>query len=72
MYMLQRACEIQIKAQSCGVELLQIPQDVQDKTLALTREMNRNMRGNQKQLDGSVPWPALLRRLDRLSPGFRN
>lgn len=72
MYMLQRACEIQVRAQSCGVELEEVPQAVLDKTIALTRDMNRNMGGVTKNLDGSVPWPALLRRLDRLMPGYRD
>lgn len=72
MYMLQRSCEVQIKAQSSGAELIHIPQEVEDKTVAMTVAMNSAMRGNSKHLDGSVPWPALLRRLDRLSPGYRD
>lgn len=71
MYMLQRTCEIQIKAQSSGAELIRIPQEVEANTIAMTVQMNANMRGNRKHLDGSVPWLALLRRLDRQSPGFR-
>lgn len=71
MYMLQRACEIQVKAQSCGVELIHVPPEIEDRTVALTVDMNSRMRGNRKQLDGSVPWPALLRRLDRQSPGYQ-
>jgi ribulose-5-phosphate 4-epimerase/fuculose-1-phosphate aldolase len=71
MFMLQRSCEIQVRAQSCGVELEHIPQAVLDKTIALTREMNKNMGGVTKNLDGAVPWPALLRRLDRVMPGYR-
>lgn len=72
MYMLQRACEVQVKAQSCGVELTHISPEIEEKTVALTVAMNDSMRGNRKHLDGSAPWPALLRRLDRLSPGFRD
>ena len=72
MYMLQRTCEIQLRAQSSGVELEEIPQAVLDKTIAMTREMNQNMGGVVKNLDGDVPWPALLRRLDRVMPGYRD
>jgi ribulose-5-phosphate 4-epimerase/fuculose-1-phosphate aldolase len=72
MYMLQRACEVQVKAQSCGVPLIHISPEIEQSTVAMTVEMNSSMRGNRKQLDGSVPWPALLRRLDRVSPGFRD
>lgn len=71
MYMLQRACEVQVKAQSCGVPLTHISSDIEQNTVAMTVAMNNSMRGNRKQLDGSVPWPALLRRLDNVSPGFR-
>lgn len=72
MYMLQRTCEIQLRAQSAGVELTEIPQEVLDKTIGLAREMNQKMGGVRKNLDGSVPWPALLRRLDQVSPGYRD
>ena len=71
MYMLQRSCEVQIRAQSSGAELIHISPEIEANTVAMTVEMNSAMRGNRKHLDGSVPWPALLRRLDRQSPGFR-
>jgi ribulose-5-phosphate 4-epimerase/fuculose-1-phosphate aldolase len=72
MYMLQRACEVQVKAQSCGAPLIHIPDEIEQSTREMTAEMNISMRGRRTQLDGSVPWPALLRRLDRVSPGFRD
>jgi ribulose-5-phosphate 4-epimerase/fuculose-1-phosphate aldolase len=66
MYTLQRACEIQVKAQSCGKEMIGVSTQAEAQSLALTSEVNRN---GQPQ-DGSLAWPALLRRLDRLSPGY--
>src|SRR5690606_33248527 len=72
MYMLQRSCEVQVRSQSCGVPLKRIPQEVLDKTIAMTRAMNRDMGGVTKNLDGAVPWPALLRRLDKVMPGYRD
>lgn len=72
MYMLQRSCEVQVRSQSCGVSLKRIPQEVLDKTIAMTRAMNRDMGGVTKNLDGAVPWPALLRRLDKVMPGYRD
>ena len=72
MYMLQRACEVQVRALSCGVELIDIPSQVEHSTIEMTVAMNQRMRGNSKQLDGSLAWPALLRRLERQSPGFRD
>lgn len=72
MYMLQRSCEVQVRAQSCGVPLKQIPQAVLDRTIAMTREMNQSMGRVTKNLDGAIPWPALLRRLDKLMPGYQD
>jgi ribulose-5-phosphate 4-epimerase/fuculose-1-phosphate aldolase len=72
MYLFQRTCEVQLKAQSAGVELVLVPQDVVDKTIRLTTEMNHPGQGSKKVLDGDLPWQALLRRLDRLAPGFRD
>lgn len=71
MYMLQRSCEIQIKAQSSGAELEHVSPEVEAKTLQMIEETNFRMRGTRKHLDGMLPWPALLRRLDRINPGFR-
>ena len=70
MYMLQRSCEAQLRAQSSGAKLTPIPQEVLDKTIRLTREMNLKMGGTVKNLDGAIPWPALLRRLDKVMPGY--
>lgn len=71
MYFLQRACEIQLRAQASGAELVQIPPEVEANTVAMTAAMNR-ARGQDTHLDGAVPWPALLRRLDRIDPGYRH
>ena len=61
-----------MKAQSCGVPLIHIAPEIEQNTIAMTVAMNDSARGNRKQLDGSLPWPALLRRLDRVSPGYNN
>lgn len=71
MYFLQRTCEIQLRAQSSGAELILIPPEVEQKTLELTWAMNQE-RGSNQMLNGALPWPALLRRLDRIDPGYRN
>lgn len=61
MYFLERACAMQIAAQA-GAKL-RIPQDhVQD-------VVEQQSRGMGKAADMLV-WPALRRRLDRLSPGY--
>ena len=63
MYVFQTACEIQIAAQSGGGALVQIdPRIVEGIGHAL------KVQGAQ----GSLIWPALLRKLDRIDPGYRN
>ncbi|HMN46691.1 MAG TPA: class II aldolase/adducin family protein [Povalibacter sp.] len=65
MYTFQRACEIQVLAQGNGAELLQIPTSVLDTVPAYSRAV---MRG----AGSSLTWPALLRKLDKIDPGYRN
>jgi ribulose-5-phosphate 4-epimerase/fuculose-1-phosphate aldolase len=63
MYAFQATCEIQIAAQSGGGDLVRIdPRVVEAIGHAL----------KVQGLEGSLVWPALLRRLDRLDPSFRN
>ncbi len=63
IHVLQRACEIQIMAQSGGAALTPIP----DQVMA---DVADNVRKATRGMGGSLVWPALLRRLNRLSPGF--
>ncbi|MCI0701191.1 MAG: class II aldolase/adducin family protein [Planctomycetia bacterium] len=62
MYLLQRACEIQLLAQAGG-ELVSVDSriigGVKENVMAVTRG-----------LGGSLAWPGLLRKLDRLNPGY--
>lgn len=63
MYNLQRACEIQLLAQAGGGDLVpvdpRIVGGVKESVAAVTRG-----------LGGALAWPGLLRKLDRLSPGY--
>lgn len=65
MYVLQRACEIQLMAQSTGKELVSIPAPI--------------LAGIQAQADqvthaagGLLAWPGILRKLERLDPSFKH
>ena len=63
MYAFQSTCEIQIAAQSGGGTLVRIdPRIIEGIGHAL------KVQGAQ----GSLIWPALLRRLDRIDPDYRN
>jgi ribulose-5-phosphate 4-epimerase/fuculose-1-phosphate aldolase len=65
MFNLQRACEIQVMAQGSGAELIHIPQAVLDTVPEYVRAVTRNA-------GGALVWPALLRRMDRIDPSYRN
>jgi hypothetical protein len=63
MYFLESTCQIQISTQAGG-ELNLVPQTVLD-------GVQTAMRLQQAQGSaGQLAWPALLRRLDRLNPGY--
>jgi ribulose-5-phosphate 4-epimerase/fuculose-1-phosphate aldolase len=66
MFILQRACEIQVIAQSGGAELIQIPQQILDGAKAMLAGVMKNPTG----MGGALPWPALLRKLDQQMPGY--
>ncbi len=64
MYFLECACQIQISAQAGG-EITQVPQKVLDGvSTAVKLQQSNNVSA------GALAWPALLRRLDRLNPGY--
>jgi ribulose-5-phosphate 4-epimerase/fuculose-1-phosphate aldolase len=65
IYALERACRAQILAQSGGVPLIRVSESI----LAGVKEMaEKATRG----LGGQIAWPALLRKLDRVDPSFRD
>ena len=65
MYILERACRIQILAQSGGGELHYVPNDIINLT---AQQMSAVTVGHGADLT----WPGLLRKLDRLDSSFRN
>jgi ribulose-5-phosphate 4-epimerase/fuculose-1-phosphate aldolase len=66
MFSLQRACEIQVMAQAAGHDqLIPIPQAVLDTVPEYMRLVTRGA-------GTGIVWPALLRKMDRLDPGYRD
>jgi ribulose-5-phosphate 4-epimerase/fuculose-1-phosphate aldolase len=65
MYAFEAACAIQVKAQSGGGDLIGIPQPILDGIRAQAKIVSGGM-------GGKLAWPALLRRLDRIDPSFRD
>lgn len=65
MYVLQRACEIQLLAQSTGQSLTNIPAPILAGIKAQAAEVT-------KAAGGGLAWPGILRKLDRIDPSFRH
>jgi len=65
MYVLETACQIQIMAQSPGVELTRISDQVLAGIAAQQEEVT-------KGLGGQLIWPGLLRKLERRDSSFRD
>ena len=64
IFRLERACQVQIAALSCNVELQLPPQDVIDASYRLYLPQTRRP-------FGVLEWPALLRKLDKIDPSYR-
>jgi ribulose-5-phosphate 4-epimerase/fuculose-1-phosphate aldolase len=64
MFNLQRACEIQIAAQSSGAELIHVDPRI-------VAGVRANVVAVTRGLGGALAWPALLRKLDRIDPSYR-
>jgi ribulose-5-phosphate 4-epimerase/fuculose-1-phosphate aldolase len=64
MYILQKACEVQVLAQAGGGELRRVPKAIVDGIRKASKVVLR-------QSGGMIAWPAILRKLDRLDPAWR-
>ncbi len=66
MHLLERAAQAQLRAMAAaGGRLSGVAEALAEKTY-------RQWVGDGREWDGDVEWPALLRRVERLSPGFRD
>ena len=65
MYILQKACEVQIKAQSGGSALTLISPQILAGIQAASKQVT-------KDANGDIAWPALLRKLRRTDPSFED
>ena len=67
LYFLERACQAQVMMLSAGLENLNNPpQGTEEKVAGQTPP------GGMAMAAERLAWPALLRKLDRIDPGFRN
>ena len=65
MHRLELACRAQIAAQSTGQRLAPVPAEVLEQTYL-------NYQPQTRRPYGVMEWPALLRKLDRLDPSYRD
>ena len=65
MHRLELACRAQIGAMSCGAPLQEVPRQVLEET------WNQYQPGTRRPY-GLMEWAALLRKLDRMDPSFRD
>jgi ribulose-5-phosphate 4-epimerase/fuculose-1-phosphate aldolase len=65
IFRLERACQVQVAALSCNVELQLPPQHIVDNSYRLYLPATRRP-------FGVLEWPALLRKLDKIDPSYRD
>ena len=68
MYRAERACRMQLGILQAGAEVIQIPKEVQETTIARNRLAN-SPKGHRPI--GVLEWPALLRKLDRVDSSYK-
>lgn len=66
MYQFEAACMIQVRAQAGASELVPIDPRIIENASMMMRAVTRGAGA------GALAWPALLRKLDRIDPGFRS
>lgn len=69
MYRAERACRMQLAHQKSGVEVMEIPEEVQRVTI------ERNIFNNSEKgfrTIGEVEWPGLTRQMDRVDPSYKD
>lgn len=69
-YFLNRACEIQVAAQSGGVKLIAPPEHIQRRVAV--QFQNQDAQPDKRIKLGQLEFSALMRRLDRIDPSYRN
>jgi ribulose-5-phosphate 4-epimerase/fuculose-1-phosphate aldolase len=69
MFRLERACQLQIAALSCGQKIRLPSDDIVRKTYEI---FHPKLQPAHRRKPGRLEWPGLLRRLDRIDPSFRD
>ncbi len=64
MYLFETVCTIQVRALAGGGELIEVDPRIIQGAAAQARQSTNGVGG------GALTWPGLMRRLDRVSPGY--
>ncbi|GAA0858422.1 class II aldolase/adducin family protein [Aliiglaciecola litoralis] len=64
MFLLQRSCEIQLQAQATGQPMIMIADEILNGIQAQAKQVTR-------AAGGKLAWPGILRKLDRVNPGYQ-
>jgi ribulose-5-phosphate 4-epimerase/fuculose-1-phosphate aldolase len=67
MFHLERACTMQVRTRTLGPTAYPVDPAVVDKNTSVL-----NNRDRQELRSTTLVWPALLRKLDRLDPSYKN
>jgi ribulose-5-phosphate 4-epimerase/fuculose-1-phosphate aldolase len=67
MFHLERACTMQVRTRMLGPTAYPVEQAVVDKNASLFSDPDR-----QELRSTMLVWPALLRKVDRLDPSYKN
>jgi ribulose-5-phosphate 4-epimerase/fuculose-1-phosphate aldolase len=65
MFRLERACQVQVAALSCNVKLRLPPREIVDESWRLYQP------GVRRRF-GVLEWPAMLKKLDKIDPSYRD
>ncbi len=65
MHRLELSCKTQIAAMSCNTQMVRVPEKVVEETY-------QNYQPKTRRPFGLLDWPALLRKLDRMDPSYRD
>ena len=65
MYLFETVCTIQVRAMAGGTELIHVDPRIIAGAQQQAKQVTRGMGA------GALTWPGLLRRLDRVDPGYR-
>jgi ribulose-5-phosphate 4-epimerase/fuculose-1-phosphate aldolase len=65
MYRLERACQLQVTTLSCNTEIRLPPQEV-------VKQTQDGFKPGARRRWGLLEWPALLRKLDKIDPSYRD